>query len=311
MLLKFVLQTVKQLCKTKCSENDNTPQPLDQWSNSPFLGQQVGNCKSFTLTHDLSDLFAMHQGQSHCASNIIWVRSRNCGCLVTWFCYQLTAKPGKKIATVSWPDPYTTHTPFIPSESTLPFLSYSNFNILPSKFKVKVMGEVKVWSHNVSPTFYRPKSLLFHVNRPSHSWYMTFSKFDLENPRSMSWKRWTLKVITWIQHGRGEHWKSQNGSNIPSTHIPFVPCESTIPFIRYDFFKIWSWKSKVKVMGEENVESHKVGVTSYRLTILSFHVNRPYRSWYSIFKIWPWKSMVNVKWPWCCTTTGLDKSIKL
>ena len=37
---------------------------------------------------------------------IIWVKSRNCGCLVTWFCYQLIAKPGNKTATVSWPDPY-------------------------------------------------------------------------------------------------------------------------------------------------------------------------------------------------------------
>ena len=35
-----------------------------------------------------------------------WVRSRNCGCLVTWFCYQLIAKPGNKRATVLWPDPY-------------------------------------------------------------------------------------------------------------------------------------------------------------------------------------------------------------
>ena len=35
-----------------------------------------------------------------------WVRSRNCGCLVTWFCYQLIAKPGNKTATVSWPDPH-------------------------------------------------------------------------------------------------------------------------------------------------------------------------------------------------------------
>ena len=34
----------------------------------------------------------------------IWVRSRNCGCLVTWFCYQLIAKPGNKTATVSRPD---------------------------------------------------------------------------------------------------------------------------------------------------------------------------------------------------------------
>ena len=34
-----------------------------------------------------------------------WVRSRNCGCLVTWFCYQLIAKPGNKTAAVPWPDP--------------------------------------------------------------------------------------------------------------------------------------------------------------------------------------------------------------
>ena len=37
----------------------------------------------------------------------IWVRSQNCGCPVTWFCYQLIAKPGNKTATVSWPNPYT------------------------------------------------------------------------------------------------------------------------------------------------------------------------------------------------------------
>ena len=36
----------------------------------------------------------------------IWVRSRNCDSLVTWFCYQLIAKTGNKTATVSWPDPY-------------------------------------------------------------------------------------------------------------------------------------------------------------------------------------------------------------
>ena len=36
----------------------------------------------------------------------IWVRSRRCGCLVTWFCYQLIAKPGNMTAAPSWPDPY-------------------------------------------------------------------------------------------------------------------------------------------------------------------------------------------------------------
>ena len=39
-------------------------------------------------------------------SKTIWVRSRNCSYLVTWFCYQLIAKPGNKTATVPWPDPY-------------------------------------------------------------------------------------------------------------------------------------------------------------------------------------------------------------
>ena len=173
------------------------------------------------------------------------------------------------------------------------------------------MGEVKVWSRNVSLTFYRLTSLSFYVNRPSHSGDTTFSKFDLENPRSRSWKRWTLKVTTWVQHsidshpvrsksighpihkitlfqnltlkiqghGWGESWKSQHGSNILSTHIPFIPCQSAIPFLRYDFFKIWPWKSKVKVMVEVKVESHKVGITSYRLTSLSFHVNRPCHFW--------------------------------
>ena len=36
----------------------------------------------------------------------IWVRSRRWGCLVTWFCYQMIAKPGNKTAAPLWPDPY-------------------------------------------------------------------------------------------------------------------------------------------------------------------------------------------------------------
>ena len=166
----------------------------------------------------------------------------------------------------------------------------------------------------------------------------------------------TLKI-----QGQGHAWgqslKTQHGSNIQSTHIPFIPCQSGIQFLSYDFSKILPWKSRVKVMGEVTVQSHNVGLTSYRLTSLSFHVKRPSHSWvttfwkfdlenqghgwghsskskcgssilsihipfvpcqsalpflrYSIFKIWPWKSRVKVKWPWCCTTTGLDNSIEL
>ena len=48
--------------------------------------------------------------KNHSTSNYdsIWVRSRRCGCLVTWFCYQMIAKPGNKTAALSWPDPSKT-----------------------------------------------------------------------------------------------------------------------------------------------------------------------------------------------------------
>ena len=38
---------------------------------------------------------------------VIWVGSWNWGYLVTWFCYQLIAKPGNKSTPVLSPDPYT------------------------------------------------------------------------------------------------------------------------------------------------------------------------------------------------------------
>ena len=48
-------------------------------------------------------------------------------------------------------------------------------------------------------------------------------------------------------HGWGHSSKSQCGSNILSIHIPFIPCQSALPFRRYSIFKIWPWKSRVKV----------------------------------------------------------------
>ena len=37
------LEKLSQIIETRRSENDDTPQPLGQWTNSPFMGQQVGN----------------------------------------------------------------------------------------------------------------------------------------------------------------------------------------------------------------------------------------------------------------------------
>ena len=40
-----------KICKTRRSENDNTPQPLDQWTNSPFMGQQVDPLLGRSICH--------------------------------------------------------------------------------------------------------------------------------------------------------------------------------------------------------------------------------------------------------------------
>ena len=207
----------------------------------------------------------------------------------------------------------STHIPLVPCQSALPFPRYIIFKIWPWKSKVKVIAQ----GHKVGITPYRLISLLFHVDRRCHSWDTAISKFDVENSRSRSWVRSKLKVITWLQHsvdshpfpsmsighpvpelwlfknltlkikGQGHGWghnsKSQGGSNILSTHIPFVPCQSGIPLLSYHFFKIWPWNSRVKVMGEVTVQSHNVGLASYRLTSLSFHVNRPSHSWDTAF----------------------------
>ena len=73
---KFHDNMMTQTLWTRRSENDNTPQPLAQWTNSPFIGQQVGNCKSFTckswpITWPIYLPCTVVQGQTHCASNII------------------------------------------------------------------------------------------------------------------------------------------------------------------------------------------------------------------------------------------------
>ena len=121
------------------------------------------------------------------------------------------------------------------------------FKIWPSKFKVKVM----IQGHIVGITSYRLAFPFFHVDWPSRSWDRAISNTDLQNPRSMAWVR--------------SKFKSQCESNILSTHISFVPCQSALPFLRYSSFKIWLWKSKVNVIAQ----GHKVGITPYRLISLS------------------------------------------
>ena len=147
---------------------------------------------------------------------------------------------------------------------------YSYLKSWPWKSKVKVMVEVNVESHTMGPTFYRLISLSFQVNQPYHSWDTAFSDFDLENPRSRSWVRRTLKVTTWVQHYIDSHpFRSMSiCHHIPEIQLFFLNLTLKIQGHGHGWGQ--SWKLQI-------------GVTFYRLTSLSFHVNRPSHSWDTAF----------------------------
>ena len=143
---------------------------------------------------------------------------------------------------------------------------------------------------------------------------------DLENPRSMSWRRSQFKVTMWVKHpidphlfpipdiqhfqnltlkikGQVHRSRSQSRYNTPSTHIAFVPCLSALPILGYSYFNIRRWKFKVKVMGEIKVESHSMGPTFSQLASLSLSVNQASHSWVTPFaKIELDIQRVTVKW---------------
>ena len=195
-------------------------------------------------------------------------------------------------------------------------MTFSKFNLENPRSRSWVRGKLKVttWvQHSIDSHPFHSMSIRHPIPEIRTFQNLTF----LENPRSKSWLRSKLKVTKWVLHpidshpfwsmsigpaipeiqhfqnltlkiqgqglGWGERWKSQSGCNILSTHIPFVPCQSGITFLSYDFFKIWPWKSRVKVMSEVTVQSHNVGLTSYRFASLSFYVNRPSHSWDTAF----------------------------
>ena len=117
-----------------------------------------------------------------------------------------------------------------------------------------------------------------------------------------------LKYLTFKIQGQSHSLRSHDRYNILSTHIPFIPCWSALPFLRCSYlsqcesnilsthipfipFNLASHRwvmtfSKLDLenqgsrsRGEVTIQNHNVGITSYRLTSLSFHVNRPSHSW--------------------------------
>ena len=168
-------------------------------------------------------------------------------------------------------------------QSTLPFLRYDYFKILKSKVKVAVQG------HIAGSTFYWLTSLLFHslpipeirlfqnltLKGQGHRPFRSMS-IGMPIPEIRSFQKLTLKGQG---HGWGQSSRSHNRSNILKAHIPFVPCQSAFPFLRYGYLKNWPWKSEVKVMGEVQAQGPTMGPTSYQLTSCAFDINQDSHSW--------------------------------
>ena len=87
--------------------------------------------------------------------------------------------------------------------------------------------------------------------------------------------------------------ESHNVSLTSHRLIPLVPCQSALPFLSYSIFKIWPWKSKVKVIAQ----CHKV--TPYRLKIsLLFHVDQPSHSWDKAISNFDVENSRSRSWSW-------------
>ena len=88
-----------------------------------------------------------------------------------------------------------------------------------------------------------------------------------------------MYLVCALAHGKA-HIASQtlhSGANIVSNSHP---CRSKLidpPFLRYDYLEIW--KYKYRAMSKVKGQGHVAGPTTYLLTSLSFHVNRPSHPW--------------------------------
>ena len=152
------------------------------------------------------------------------------------------------------------------------------------------------------------QSLTLKIQDQSHGWgqssmshsgtnilltHIPFIPSALPSNKVWPWK-WKVKVMVKVQGQVGL-------TSYPLAHIPFIACQSTLPFLTYGYFEICdlgfrfksicpsileiqlfqhlTLKYKVKVKGEVKVQGQVRGPTSYRFTTLLFHVNQPSQSW--------------------------------
>ena len=125
----------------------------------------------------------------------------------------------------------------------------------------------------------------------------------IENPRSRSWVMWTLKVTTWVQYSLNSH--------------SFVPCQSTLPFLIIFFPNL-----TLKIQGEDEmtIMLHNYRSWQFHITMNGINPSNGFRdmaftksgpSAASFVKFWAMGKPIWGKLLWQCTTTSLEKPMKL
>ena len=138
----------------------------------------------------------------------------------------------------------------------------------------KLTSEVTPDSHYTIDPYTWPWSPKGHGH--GHDWPtpIPFCTMSVGPPICESWlfQNFTMKI-----HGQ-DHECGQRSSlcwfSNQSIYFLFIWHQSTLPFLRYSFLKIWPWKSKVKVMTKAKTNGYIWGLVFNRYIHFSFHGNR-------------------------------------
>ena len=117
------------------------------------------------------------------------------------------------------------------------------------------------------------KALIFHTFGTGMKLDMSTAGRRLKLPRSLSGTSAHPTMVTLVNIMVMNGW-------LKSFHSMSFGPPPPPPFLRYSYFRLWPWNSKVKVMG---VVKGQYQTVSYQLTIFSFHINQTNNSWDTAF----------------------------
>ena len=201
----------------------------------------------------------------------------------------------------------STHIPFVQCQSPPPIPEIQHFQNLT----LKIQGQGHGWRGHLKSQ-HGSNILLTHIplipcQSAISSLRYDFFKFDLDNPRSRSWVRGTLKVTKWVQHPIDSH---------PFCSMSIGP---SIPEIQH----FQNLTFKIQRQGQMTMMLHSDRSRQFHRTSNGINPSSGFRdmvsaksgpsaAWFDKFLAHGQAHMGQMgKWLWQCTPTGLDNTTEL